>query len=537
MNAREPSSSVPQAKIFINYRREDAGGYAGRLSEWLTDHFGSDHVFMDISAIEPGVDFVTAIERAVAACEVVLVVIGRHWLNCHHDGQRRLDNPNDFVRLEIAAALSRNVFVLPVLVEGATVPREQDLPDNLKALARRNALELSNARWEFDVGRLIDTLAERLEERPGHKVSGRRAKKAPSSPLSLRRYWQLFPVRFLAGLLLLTGAFIPQLHLLFRPEPKSLQDASKFFFQKEVALGRQRLTIKGPVTNSDERLLLSRNGKPDEDVELHFDWAHIDNETAMQFEKYNPPGELNSIDYVTTTAPERTVGKPCTTAIEIRYVEKPPAELYFYQLIAPGDSSARRLDMRAAGTGGDLSVKDMTLMPRGGTELAHGCRKELQIGGPESSYPVGDDNGIGVVAAAGRDFYFIFSRTPNSPDGFFEPFQFGSAPMNQNEPARLRASEVEITTLGEKPTSILSISSSGELLNLDKLEVGADKIRINVSGKGYVQENGKDYLDPVDPVARMKRHVPLTTLLAAVNVALLVWFIRLLFVKRQPIMQ
>lgn len=530
MNATEPSSSVQQAKIFINYRREDAGGYAGRLSEWLTEHFGPDHVFMDISAIEPGVDFVTAIESAIAACEVVLVVIGSHWLSCHVEGQRRLDNPNDFVRLEIAAALSRNVFVLPVLVEGASIPREQDLPDNLKPLARRNALELSNARWEFDVGRLIETLAERLEKKPGQKVTGRRAQKSPSPPVSLRRYWQSLPVRLLAGLLLLTGTFIPQLHLLFRSEPKSLQDAGKFFSQKEVPLGRQQLTIKGPVTNSDERLLLSRNGKPDEDVDLHFDWARLDNETAMQFEKFNPPGEQTSINYVTTKAPERTEGKPCTTAIEIRYVANPPAEFHFYQLVAPGDSNARRLDMRT--TGGDLLIKDTTWMPRGGTELARGCRKQLEVGGPESSYPVGADNGIGVVAATGRDFYLLFSRAPDGPDGLFEPFEFGSAPMNQNEPARLRASAVEITTLGEQPSPILSISSSGELLNIDKLEVGADRIRINVSGKGYVQENGKDYLDPVDPVDRMKRHVPLTALLAAVNVALLVWFMRLLFGKR-----
>jgi hypothetical protein len=145
------------AKIFVNYRREDASGYAGRLYEWLSGRFGRDRVFRDVNAIEPGADFVAAIENEVASCEVVLVVIGRQWLGCASDGQRRLDNPNDYVRLEIASALAGNVHVIPVLVEGASMPRGHELPDDLKPLARRQALEVSETRWEFDVGRLIDT--------------------------------------------------------------------------------------------------------------------------------------------------------------------------------------------------------------------------------------------------------------------------------------------------------------------------------------------------------------------------------------------
>jgi TIR domain len=151
-------------RIFLNYRREDAADAAGRLSDALAAHFGTGHVFMDIDAIEPGVDFEEVVNEAVGKCDVLIAVIGRHWLTVvDHRGRRRLDNPDDYVRMELQAALDRNVRVIPVLVQGVDMPSSDDLPDALKKLARRNAVEVSSTRWRYDIGRLTAAL-ERITE-------------------------------------------------------------------------------------------------------------------------------------------------------------------------------------------------------------------------------------------------------------------------------------------------------------------------------------------------------------------------------------
>lgn len=145
--------------IFISYRRDDAEGQAGRLFDDLTQHFGEDAVFMDVAAIEPGRDFRRVIDEQVASCGVLLAVIGKAWLTARDEsGARRLDDPTDFVRLETASALRRDIPVIPVLVHGATMPREEDLPEDLKELAFRNGVELTHARWDSDVQLLVKAL-------------------------------------------------------------------------------------------------------------------------------------------------------------------------------------------------------------------------------------------------------------------------------------------------------------------------------------------------------------------------------------------
>src|SRR5215472_6891941 len=147
------------AKVFINYRREDTAPYAGRLYDHLTAHFGEDQVFIDIDQIEPGEDFVEAINRKVGACDIALVAIGPNWLRpIDASGKRRLDDEEDFVRMEIAAALQRNIRIIPVLVGGAQMPGKKELPEALASLSRRNAIELSETRFHADVNRLIDTI-------------------------------------------------------------------------------------------------------------------------------------------------------------------------------------------------------------------------------------------------------------------------------------------------------------------------------------------------------------------------------------------
>jgi hypothetical protein len=148
--------------VFISYRRGDAAGHAGRLADGLTTYYGRDHVFMDLDSIGPGVDFVARIEQAVGACNAALVLIGDGWVSAADaEGTRRLDDPADFVRVEVAEALARDgIKVIPVLVEGAKMPAPEELPEDIRKLSRHNAIELSDARWNYDVDRLKQAIGE-----------------------------------------------------------------------------------------------------------------------------------------------------------------------------------------------------------------------------------------------------------------------------------------------------------------------------------------------------------------------------------------
>ena len=153
------SSRVTPRRIFVSYRREDTAYPAGWLYDRLAERFGSDQVFKDVDSIDPGDDFVEVITAAVGSCDVLLALIGDRWLTITDAaGSRRIDNAGDFVRLEIEAALARNIRVVPVLVGGARMPRADDLPASLATLARRQALELSPDRFASDLSRLLRVL-------------------------------------------------------------------------------------------------------------------------------------------------------------------------------------------------------------------------------------------------------------------------------------------------------------------------------------------------------------------------------------------
>ncbi len=155
--------------IFISYRRDDTEGYAGRLFRDLCERFGDDAVFLDVAGIELGRDFRVAIDQQVASCGVLLAVIGTHWLTAtDSEGKRRLDDPFDFVRLETAAALRREIPVIPVLVHEAQMPRPEQLPDDLKELAFRNSMSLSHTRWDSDVELLARALGQFVQRPVGN---------------------------------------------------------------------------------------------------------------------------------------------------------------------------------------------------------------------------------------------------------------------------------------------------------------------------------------------------------------------------------
>ena len=197
-------------RIFINYRREDTAGYAGRLYDALATRFGDSNVFMDIDKIEPGLDFTEVIDHAVGSSDVVIALIGRRWLDAADAaGRRRLDNPLDFVRAELSAALAHNRRVIPVLVQGAEMPPPDELPESLQRLAFRHALELTDVRWRYDVERLIGSL-ERMqgdtETVPGERPRRARVAEevAPQRRGGARR--RLPIVAALAALLVAGGA-------------------------------------------------------------------------------------------------------------------------------------------------------------------------------------------------------------------------------------------------------------------------------------------------------------------------------------------
>ncbi|MGH9142806.1 MAG: toll/interleukin-1 receptor domain-containing protein [Vicinamibacterales bacterium] len=146
-------------RIFINYRRDDSAGYAGRIHETLASLFGTESVFIDVDDIKPGVDYVSTIEDSIAGCDVMLVLIGKRWLDSRDSaGGRRIDDPADFVRIEIERGLARNIRTIPVVIDNASMPAHADLPSDISRLATLEAIALSDSRWQYDIGQLVSVI-------------------------------------------------------------------------------------------------------------------------------------------------------------------------------------------------------------------------------------------------------------------------------------------------------------------------------------------------------------------------------------------
>jgi hypothetical protein len=142
-------------RIFINYRRDDTGGVAGRLEDSLNSYFGSDRVFRDVDGIAAGANFEDVIQRSAHNADAMIVLIGRNWATvADAKGMARLHNPEDWVAREIAVALESKIPIYPVLVESAVMPRPEELPEPLRPLVFHNAISLSDQRWQTDVTRL-----------------------------------------------------------------------------------------------------------------------------------------------------------------------------------------------------------------------------------------------------------------------------------------------------------------------------------------------------------------------------------------------
>jgi hypothetical protein len=158
------------AKVFISYRRDDSAGHAGRVRDRLERELGHNLLFMDVDAIPLGTNFSKVLHEEVAKCGVLLAVIGPNWSDARDgEGKRRLDDPNDFVRIEVAAALHRDIPVIPILLDGSRIPKASELPDDLKELAIRNGLDVRHASFHQDMDRLIGALKKQLGQAGGPK--------------------------------------------------------------------------------------------------------------------------------------------------------------------------------------------------------------------------------------------------------------------------------------------------------------------------------------------------------------------------------
>ncbi len=181
-------------KIFISYRRDDAAGYAGRLEDSIERRLGRGVAFRDVGDIAPGQDFAQAIHAGLAGARAVLVLIGPRWAGGDTPGSRRIDRDDDFVRLEVQAALTTGAKVVPVLLPGTDMPTEDELPPPLKALVRHQALALDDTHWDAEIERLLAGLG--LSPSPAHGPWLRRAAVLGAAALAaglLGLWWQQRP--------------------------------------------------------------------------------------------------------------------------------------------------------------------------------------------------------------------------------------------------------------------------------------------------------------------------------------------------------
>lgn len=538
---QSPAAAAAASRIFISYRRRDAKPEARDLHARLGEHFGEGRVFMDIHDIEPGVDFVEVISRQLETCGAVVVVIGEHWLTAE-DGGRRLDDPNDFVRMEVRMALERGVFVVPVLVDGAKMPGAHDLPDDIKPLARINAKVLSDHHFSDDVEQLILTIE-----------AGWRA------PWYVR-LWRRRSARITVAALALAAALFAQYRVAYRPQPVSL--ASTELFSPLVARrGLEELVIEGPLTNSDEGVLFSHQGRADEFVDLFFERGRLGEDTLnlLAALEADPPRDAAALDLLTfepKQSPEaaggaasgapgggwrRAVGgETCRTSVDLRAAPgpSPPAALHLYQRDRAGGERVRQFNLKAEG--GDLHVSVLTAPPYDGSPGSLGCRKRLSVGEGFEEFINGAFI-VHAVAEGGGGLRLSFnSATQGGPQSgrtrnLFRPFELGGGTAEPGGSAPLRAAAVYLRPLVGEPNArkfrTLGARAAGRSpLNIDSLEVGPEQIQLNVSGWALVKTGVVDYINLAD---RFKRQPYLAALFIIFDLALLTWLLLLIFGARR----
>jgi len=243
MIKRSPSTAGKAIRIFVSYRRTDSPGHAGRLSADLQRHFGADQVFIDTTGIAGGEDFVRIIEERITSSKVLIAVIGGQWLDLLDQARRSPSDTSDWVSLEIATALEKGILVIPVLVGLGKIPVATALPDELKSLARLQAVTIRDDRWDLDVAQLI-----RILEKAVYPKKKRVA-------LAL----------LVCSALALISMLLLIYHLLTVPLAAK-PDAYGRFNLPPAVMGTHEVIIEGPEINASAGLLLSHVAGPAEEI-------------------------------------------------------------------------------------------------------------------------------------------------------------------------------------------------------------------------------------------------------------------------------
>lgn len=494
------ASSGKNSKVFISYRRDDARGHAVHLHSDLTRHFGADRIFMDTSGIEGGQDFGRVIETRLAGCEVLIAVIGRRWLSLFENtGAEK--GKTDWVLLEIAAALNKKMAIVPVLVDDANVPNEQDLPKALEGFARLQAVRMRDDQWDQDLARLIGILEHSVPE---------------------KSKWLLVGLMVLSVL----AAIFVYFQIVRTPLPVKLDAKSQ---TSQPILGDE-VTIRDPVVSSD--LLLSRDAAPDEDLQIKLANAQPLPATVADFELDTlAASTFQQFSYTSHSGTDYDpAGGQCKTFIRLglREGDKQIAEL--------------RLQTTDAQLGGDYRAVQLECVayllvqlspepvgnPKVGTEFnGPGCGKLLE--GAFSRRPKYGPYAFDAVVLSLAPMVFVF-RPTNKPlwekdDGYFQPFKLGSRGEAQDGPSGLMASAVSVKPrAGAKTFEVQSVDGKSSL-QIESLAVGPQKLLVSISGEGFVKLNGAD---AVGTIERLKRQPRKTALLLVATVTFLVCLFLLL---------
>jgi TIR domain-containing protein len=481
MNQRLRDALGKDSRIFISYRRTDSA-HAGRLYADLRRNFGAERIFMDTAGIEGGDDFVRVIAERLGGSKVLIAVIGTQWLKLPLEARDSRAGATDWVRLEIVTALEKRIPIIPVLVNNAEMPHAEKLPEDLKALARVQAVRVGDERWDLDVAYLNTRLEEIV------------------APKSRRVAAVLLVLLSLASI----GIGLLSYHLATKPWPAKPQADGKFNLPP-VIMGTQEAIIEGPKVNTDVGLLLSHAAEPTDEIRVEIDKAQLTAETISDLDL--DPGAASASGKITygPVGPEDTdVSKrPCTTSIEVSLKDKTlPNEIHFSQPKS-GGKDYRELEVSA---GADLFVS-MSANPRSGadekvsTGLSEtngpGCGKQLLFASnPPTDHMISGPYQVEVTAAANSPVRFRFTPLPNSPlwEGEAGPFAFGSPKLKlEDPPAGLEARAVRIrSSNGESIYEIRGIDET-RLLRIDALAVDPDRLRISVaSDAAFVTVNDED---------------------------------------------
>jgi len=201
-------------RIFISYRRQDEPGFTGRIFDALQQEFQPDELFLDVDNIEPGLDFVEVVEERIAACHILLAIIGPRWLDCKQpDGTRRLDDSLDYVRLELREALNRKKRVIPILVGDGEMPQPEQLPEEIRLLSRRRAMRITHESFRSDMESVIKALKKIGSDvrTPGPQgATGQEARNDRERELALRK----IKYRFWRAIIILSSPFVAFLLLI-----------------------------------------------------------------------------------------------------------------------------------------------------------------------------------------------------------------------------------------------------------------------------------------------------------------------------------